>query len=95
MTKKELWHIRIRTRVQTTDPWGNIQKGTVIRRQVEDETYGFMIAREKKTGKITEKDFYTGNKYLTVTVKFDDGSIRYYDTLKPNYRLEDLKFVQE
>ena len=54
-----------------------------------------MIAREKKTGKIIEKDFHTGYKYLTVTVKFDNGSIRYYDTLKPNYRLEDLKIIQE
>ena len=95
MTKKELWHIRIGTRVQKTDAWGNVHKGTVIRRQVENEICGFMIAREKKTGKIVEKDFYSGNKYLTVTVKFDNSDIRYYDTLNPNYRLENLKFSQE
>lgn len=95
MTKKELWHIRIGTRVQKTEISGHISKGTVIHRQVEDETCGFMIAREKKTGKIIEKNFHTGYKYLTVTVKFDNGSVRYYDTLKPNYRLEDLKIIQE
>ena len=93
MTKQELWHIRIGTRVQKTEISGYISKGTVIRRQVEDETYGFMIAKERKTGKIVEKGFHTGHKYLTVTVKFDDGSIRYYDTLKPNYRLENLKII--
>ena len=50
MTKKELWHIRIGTRVQKTEISGHVSKGTVIHRQVEDETCGFMIAREKKTG---------------------------------------------
>ena len=96
MTKKELWHIRIGTRVQNDiGAFGETIKGTVIRRQVDNETFGFMIARNKKTGKIVEKDFYTGNKYLTVTVKFDNGSVRYYDTLKPNYCLENLKIINE
>lgn len=94
MTKKELWHIRIGTKIQKIDIHGNISVGTVIHRQLENEICGFTIARNKKTGKIIEKDIETGNKYLTVTIKFDNGQIRYYDTLKPDYILNALQIIK-
>ena len=93
MTRKELWHIRLGTRVQETNAFGDVSIGTVVKRQVENETCGFMIARNKRTGKIVEKDFYTGNKYLTVTIKFENGSFKYLDTLKPQYRLDCYQII--
>lgn len=93
MYLKDLWHIKIGTRVEALDSLNKtILKGTVIRRQVDDEMCGFFLAHDKKTNKVIEKDFKTGKKYLTVTVRFDNGSIRYYDTLPPFYRLERLSF---
>ncbi len=88
MTLKELWHIKLKTRVSYDG-----LEGTVINRQVDDECSGFIIARERKTGKIIEKDLKTGNKYLTVTVLFDNGTKRYFDTLPPFYRLDYLKVI--
>ena len=87
MTKKELWHIRIGTKVKRTLWNGETDIGTVIHRQVNDEVCGFMIAKEKSTGKIVTKDFLTGNKYLTVTVKFSHGDIRYLETNAEQWRL--------
>lgn len=95
MTRKELWHVKIGTRVQKTSWNGEIQKGTVIHRQLDVETYGFMIAKEKKTGKIVEKDFLTGHKYLTIKIRFDNGDIRYIDTNAEKYRLDSYTFCAE
>lgn len=95
MTKSEIWHLKIGTRVSDVFGWDNniVSTGKVIKREVYDETCGFMIAQEKKTKKVVEKDFYTGRKQICVTVKFDDGSIRYYDTSNDSFRFKNFKVV--
>ena len=95
MTKKELSHIRIGTKIKRTKWNGETDIGTVIHRQLNDEVCGFMIAREKATGKIVEKDFLTGKKYLTVTVQFPYGDIRYLETNAEQWRLNSYTICNE
>ncbi len=96
MTKSEIWHLKIGTRVSDILSWSNntASKGKVIKREVYDETCGFMIAQEKKTKKVVTKDFYTGRKQIAVTVKFDSGEIRYYDTSNDSFRFKDFKVIK-
>lgn len=95
MTKSEIWHLKIGTIVEDVLGWfdNTPTKGKVINRKVYNETCGFMIAKEKRTNKVIEKDFYTGRKQIYVTVKFDDGSIRYYDTSNDSFRFKNFKVV--
>ena len=93
MTKSEIWHLKIGTIVEDILGWfdNTPSTGKVIKRKVYNETYGFMIAKEKHTNRIVEKDFYTGRKQICVTVKFQNGNIRYYDTSNDSFRFENLK----
>lgn len=95
MTKKELWHVRIGTKIKRTLWNGETDIGTVIHRKLNDEVCGFMIAREKATEKIVEKDFLTGKKYLTVTVQFPYGDIRYLETNAEQWRLDSYVIYNE
>lgn len=95
MTKSEIWHLKIGTIIEDVLGWfdNTPTKGKVIKREVYDETCGFMIAKEKKTNKVIEKDFYTGRKQICVTVKFDNGSIRHYDTSNDSFRFKNFKII--
>lgn len=95
MTKSEIWHLKIGTIVEDVLGWfdNTPTKGKVINREVYDETCSFMIAKEKRTNKVIEKDFYTGRKQICVTVKFDSGSIRYYDTSNDSFRFKNFKVI--
>lgn len=95
MTKSEIWHLKIGTLVEDILGWfdNTPTKGKVVRREVYNETSGFMIAKEKNTKKIIEKDFNTGKKQICVTVKFNDGRIRHYDTSNDSYRFKNFKVV--
>lgn len=95
MTKKELWHVHIGTKIKRTLWNGETDIGTVIHRQLNDEVCGFMIAKEKSTGKIIEKDFLTGKKYLTVTVRFGHRDIRYLETNAEQWRLNSYTICNE
>lgn len=95
MTKSEIWHLKIGTIVEDILGWVDKtpSTGKVIKREVYDETSGFMIAQERRTNKVIEKDFYTGRKQICVTVKFQNGSIRYYDTSNDSFRFKNFKVV--
>lgn len=90
MTIKELWHIKSNTVVR--DTYNNLY-GKVIKREVSDEISGFIISKNRKTGEIKDEDIKTGKKLLTVTVLFENGYKRYYDTSGRQYVLKDLEIV--
>lgn len=90
MTIKELWHIKLNTVVR--DTYNNLY-GKVIRRDVQDEISGFIISKNRKTGEIKDEDIKTGRKLLTVTVQFENGYKRYYDTSGRQYVLKGLEIV--
>lgn len=90
MTIKELWHIKLNTVVR--DTLNNLY-GKVIKRDVQDEICGFIISKNRKTGEIKDEDIKTGKKLLTVTVLFENGYKRYYNTSGRQYLLENLEIV--
>lgn len=90
MTIKELWHIKLNTVVR--DTYNNLY-GKVIKRDVQDEISGFILSKNRKTGEIKEEDIKTGRKLLTVTVQFENGYKRYYDTSGRQYVLKNLEII--
>ena len=90
MTIKELWHIKLNTVVR--DTYNNLY-GKVIRRDVQDEISGFIISKNRKTGEIKNENIKTGRKLLTVTVQFENGYKRYYDTSGRQCVLKGLEIV--
>ena len=91
MTIKELWHIKLNTVVRDTY---NDLYGKVIKRELSYEISGFILSKNRKTGEIKEKDIKTGRKLLTVTVQFENGYKRFYDTSGRQYILKNLEIVR-
>lgn len=87
MTVKEFWGLKLGTIVGDVDPnsgWGFI--GRVIKREIQDEIYGFVMNR------FGSVDLTTGRKILVITLDTGNGFRRY---LESNRDLSDIKIYPE
>ena len=95
MKKQEIWKLKVGDLVSDCLSWCSHIKtiGTVIKKEIYDGCNGFIIAHNKRTNKTITKDIKNGKKECVLTVKFETGQIRYYDTSNDEFRFKN--FIKE
>ena len=84
MTVKDFWHLKLGTVVKDNySDW----TGTVIKRQVIDECYGFIISKTHTT------DLKTGRKLLEITFDIGNNDFRYINTSRPDH-IKDIEILK-